>query len=168
MNPFGLPSIFRYLGASPYRRAQLDGGAEAQSILTEKLRAQRANLTDYRDFLDKVATQLQGAGTDLKNIIKRWAEETLPSFERVRMETRLAFWLAYINDDASGLDAAPRTREDVVDALESGKARFHPLNKLNDGLHRECATLMAQIFAKHAAVASQLDLKNLPVDFLSI
>ena len=147
MNPFSLPSIFRYLGASPYRRSQLDGGEEAQRILTEKLWAQHANLADCRDFLDKLATQLEGAGTDLKRTIKRWAEDTLPGFERVRIENRLAFWLAYIDDDASGLDTAPHTREDVVNALESGKARFHPLN-MNDGLHRECAALLAQIFCK--------------------
>jgi hypothetical protein len=156
-----LSAFVLYLRGPQYQQAQMDDQAATQQRIYTCLKAQHNNLTEYRDYLKTLTEMSTDADDKTKEGLKVWAEVTLEGLEKDRNMRWLKFWLARYNDDASDLDAPPKTWEDVPAALSSPKARFHRLNEVNDGLHRDNAALMAHVLALHGALALVLDLKEI-------
>ncbi|KAK0645383.1 hypothetical protein B0T16DRAFT_390003 [Cercophora newfieldiana] len=136
-NAFG--AVFgRFFRSSEYEKAQADANAETQDRIFGVLEALREHLTKYIQHLDSmIATfSYRFLDSEKKEILKRWDLLKLAELEEGRKKCWLDFWLVYINDDASALDRMPSTREQVLEALECGKAK---------------------VFDKHGTVASLLD-----------
>ena len=90
------------------------------------------------------------------------AARTVEVHEILRRELWLALWLAFIDDDASGIDVMPIAMDELAELVKAGRVQLHKLDGPSDERRRQCAMLTAQIYDKHGVLAGRWGLEEIP------
>ncbi|KAK0714752.1 hypothetical protein B0H67DRAFT_644586 [Lasiosphaeris hirsuta] len=156
--------------------------AQAEERERENIRRQldqlllvlHGHLLMFCSALDTLASKLQTAEAQHlflsettspeARVLRRQAWETVEEYEDLKNEYWLSFWLTFIDDDASDIEAMPVTMQEVENVIQSGRVRFHQLEDESDARRRECALLTAQIMGKYEVAKDKLSMNDVPPD----
>lgn len=156
--------IGRYLGYALVDTAEDAAMVESRQTferrVSERLDALYEHSRRYCVLLDELAKRLDGIAEDGE---VHQATQVLEEYEALRKEHWLAFWLVFIDDDASDIEVIPTTLEEVVALVKANRVRFRKLDEPRDELRRQCAMLTAQIYEKHRVLAWRWGLEEIQV-----
>lgn len=139
MIPFTLTAAFKRFFRFGYQPAPVDPVEAIQDRIHHALTKRSLNLRAYHNHLRWASLNFTTKTSEAeKEAFRDEVKAQIINLEKGRLTYWLDYWLVYIDDDASDLEAPLKTREDVLAAVRSGKARYHTLSDDNRMLKMMC------------------------------